>query len=101
MNCDEAQHWLQRQLDGEPVTERAALEAHCAACPACRERFVAAERLIAGLRLRQTPGLPFGLSERIVRRVLHDGRRKRRVRRLAVGVALAASLLLAVGLVAG
>jgi Putative zinc-finger len=97
MNCTEAQGWLQRQLDGEPVAPRAALDAHLAECSSCRERFVAAERLARGLDLRRLPPAAPDLADRIVRRVQADAR-ARRVRRLVVGLALAAGLLLAVGL---
>jgi hypothetical protein len=97
MNCTEAQGWLQRQLDGEPVAPRAALDAHLAECPSCRELFAAAERLTTGLRLRHLPAAPPNLVDRIVHRVQADTR-ARRARRLVVGLALAAGLLLAVGL---
>src|SRR5438445_5116458 len=94
MNCSDAQALLQRQLDGEPVTERAALDVHLAACAGCRELFGLADRLTAGLRQRRLPDPPADLTERIVTRVL---RQRRGRRRLLVGVALAASVLLAVG----
>src|SRR5881275_2992451 len=97
MNCSDVQVWLQGRLDGEPVAERAPLEAHLAGCPACRELLAAAERLTTGLRLRQPPAPPAELTERIVGRLRAGARR---ARRLAVGLALAASLLVAVGLVA-
>ena len=102
MNCSEAESMLQRQLDGEDVAERAALDAHVAACPGCRERFAAADRLTAGLRRRAPAVGPADLTDRIVARVREERRRGRRRRfagvALASGVLLAASVLLALGI---
>src|SRR5439155_4467352 len=59
------------------------------------ELFGLADRLTTSLRQRRLPDPPADLTERIVARVLRQRRRGRR--RLLVGVALAASVLLAVG----
>jgi hypothetical protein len=96
MNCLECQDLLQRRLDGLPIPDRTALERHLAACPECRERHAAVALLEEGLRALPQPQAPADLAGRTVALVLQDRARRLR-RRVWVGVALAASLLLAVG----
>jgi anti-sigma factor RsiW len=95
MNCSESHDLLQQRLDGEALADRAALERHLAQCPDCRTLHAAAGRLEEGLRHISPPVPPPGLGTAIVARALAD-RRARRRRRVLGGMALAASLLLAV-----
>jgi anti-sigma factor RsiW len=97
MNCPDCHDLLQRWLDGEALPERTALNQHLAGCTECRERFAAARRLRAGLGALPRPEAPPQLAGRTVARVLADRRGRLRRRRLWAGVALAASVLLAVG----
>ena len=96
MNCRVAHDLLQQNLDGTPVESPAWL-AHLHQCAECRVLTSAGRRLQDGLRLLTAPVPPAGLAERIVGRVLLDRRRARRrlQRRWAIGLALAASLLVA------
>jgi anti-sigma factor RsiW len=96
MNCRNAHDLLQQSLDGTPVESLEWL-AHLQQCAECRALASAGRRLQDGLRLLTAPLPPPGLTERIVERALLDRRRARRRlrRRWAIGVALAASLLLA------
>jgi hypothetical protein len=94
MNCLECQEILQQRLDGRPVPDRAALERHLAGCAECRERHAAVAPLLEALRGVTPPEPAPDLAERTAARVLRD--RLSRRRRLWAGVALAASLLLAV-----
>jgi hypothetical protein len=93
MTCQECQQRLQDRLDGR-AAGGAAFETHLAACAACRGLHAAAARLEAGLRRLAPPCPPGGLRDRIVARVLTDRRRRAWRRRLAAGLALAASLLI-------
>jgi predicted anti-sigma-YlaC factor YlaD len=98
MTCTESSELLQERLDGNATADLASLEQHLAACPACRERHAAAERLRRGLLLRTAPTAPDGLTDLIVAGVLRDRRLRRRRRWLTAAVALAASLLLALAI---
>ncbi|MCI0463847.1 MAG: zf-HC2 domain-containing protein [Gemmataceae bacterium] len=93
MNCPECQELLQRRLDGEPLLDCAELQQHLAACSECRERHAAVARLEEGLRLLPRPTPPAELAQRTAEQVLRD-RRVRIRRRVWVGVAIAASVLL-------
>jgi len=97
MNCTESQDILQRRLDGDAIPDRAALDQHLGECADCRLLHAAAGQLEIGLRKVAQPLPPPGLRTSIVAAALKDRARHRR-RRLVVGIALAASLLLAVGL---
>lgn len=99
MNCRIAHDLLQQSLDGTPI-ESPEMLAHLQQCAECRARASAARRLQDGLRLLAPAVAPPDLADRIVARVLIDRRRARRQmrRRWAVGVALAAGLLLALTL---
>lgn len=97
MNCSESQNLLQRRLDGEPMGDGAELARHLAACAECRSLHAAADRLEAGLRLGRAPVVPAYFSEAVVGHILADQRGRRRLRWYA-SAALAACLLLALGL---
>src|SRR5437763_9348818 len=96
MNCLECQDILQRRLDGVPIASSAALDAHLAECPLCRQRHAAAARLLQALAAAPQPMPPSDLAGRIVAVVLRDRERRRlRLRRsLYVTMALAASILI-------
>ncbi len=96
MNCLECQELLQRRLDGQPVPDRAALERHLAICVDCRERHAAAGLLLEALRTPSQPQPSLDLAERTAALVLRDRRARQFRRRLWTGLAVAASLLLAV-----
>lgn len=95
MNCREYHDWLQCRLDGAAL-DGAAAERHVAECLVCRELHHAAQRLTDGLRLLPRLAPPADLAARITRRVQFEQQRSRRLRLYTVS-ALAASLLLAVG----
>src|SRR5262249_49935181 len=96
MNCDECHDLLQRRLDVSPPTEPSALERHLAGCPACRADHAAAQLLEDHLKRHHKPVPPADLADRIVAGLLAEQRARLRARRRwLVGIALAASLLLA------
>jgi anti-sigma factor RsiW len=96
MNCRDAHDLLQQSLDGAPIESPEWL-AHLRHCAECRALASAGRRLQDGLRFFATPELPPDLAERIVDLLQLDRRRARRQlrRRWAVGLGLAAGLLLA------
>jgi hypothetical protein len=96
MNCLECQDVLQRRLDGQPLPDRAALEHHLASCAECRERHAAVAPLLEALRTLPRPEPAPDLADRTAALLLRDRFARLRRRRLWAGVALAASLLLAV-----
>jgi hypothetical protein len=101
MNCRACQAWLQRCLDGEAGGYSAAVERHLRYCPECIALEAAARRLDEGLRLLAPPAPPPGLAGAVAGAVLRDfrARRARRARRwAAAATALAAALLLSLGL---
>jgi hypothetical protein len=100
MTCHECERLLQCYLEGEPIPDRAALDAHLAVCSTCRSQWTAAMRLDAGLRqVRPVVSSP-ELCARIVAHVLVQQRASRRLRRgVAAAAALAAVVLVAVVLV--
>jgi anti-sigma factor RsiW len=71
--------------------ERAVVEAHVAGCEACRSQVADEKRLRAGLRALPAPELPFGLEQRVIRRLRGRGRLASAVRLL---LPLAAALVL-------
>ncbi len=99
MNCRIAHDLLQQSLDGTLIESPQWL-AHLQQCADCRSLAAAGRRLQEGLRQLATPLPPPDLAERIVERVLLDRRQAQRRlrRRWAMGLALAASLLLALSL---
>jgi anti-sigma factor RsiW len=76
-------------LEGE---ERATLEAHVAGCEACRSQAADEKRLRASLRELPAPEPPFGLEQRVRRRLRGRGRLARSARLV---LPLAAVLVLA------
>jgi len=96
MNCDECHDLLQRRLDGSPPSEPSALERHLAGSPPCRAEHAAAQLLEDHLKRQHKPVPPADLADRIVAGLLAEQQtRVRARRRWLVGMALAASLLLA------
>lgn len=99
MNCNTCHDLLQQRLDAPAVSLDPALEQHLRDCPRCRALDAAAGRLTDGLRLLAPPVPPVDLANRIVGRVLAARRARRQVRRRVLAVlAVAASLLLGLGL---
>src|SRR4051794_26099214 len=100
MNCRAFRELLQRRLDGAE-SDPGALDGHRKDCAEWAGLVAAAARLAAGLRRLAPPAPPADLTARIVGRVLQDrrARRHRRRRWASAGtLAVAASLLLAIGL---
>ncbi len=98
MNCEECLEQLQRYLDGDAPPAGEDLHAHALGCPACAGRLAAARKLAECLHLLKAPSPPALLAARVVAGVYRD-RRRRRLRRAAGWVAaLAAALVVAVGL---
>ena len=97
-DCTMYEPLLHLLLDGEiSPAERADLEAHLAACPACRERLEQLEAVRGAFALLDAE-VPAGLRERAMAAVRLEVRRERRRRlgRLARGLgALAACCVLA------
>lgn len=75
MNCDKAQRWLSRRLDGELSPGRdARLQAHLADCPACRELESAWRALGVSLNERKIPTGPAAEAAWLdVRRAIRAG----------------------------
>ena len=100
MNCLESLEILQRRLDGAPAAPDAALEQHLAQCPVCRERHAAARGLLEALKAAPRPEPTSARTSRLLAAVLRDRQRRRiRLRRsLYVTAALAASVLIMLGI---
>lgn len=90
MTCDEAETLIQKELDGEELTqaERRALAAHLERCPRCSSLRTGLSRLVAAVKELPLPAAPEVDLARSAARALR--RRRRRVR-LAVGAGLAAA----------
>lgn len=73
MSCDPQRvtGLVDAALAGE---ERAAAEAHVAECATCRSQVADERRLRAGLRELPAPEVPFGLEQRVLRRLRGRGR---------------------------
>jgi Putative zinc-finger len=99
MTCDDCRQRLQAWLDGDPPGADG-LDAHLAACPACRALAEAARRLRSGLLAAPPPVPPAGLADRIVAGVIADRRKRQRSRRRLAfaGLALAVAACLAIAL---
>src|SRR5262245_5033219 len=104
MNCLDCQQRLQQFLDGEPLPDWGGYEGHLAACSQCRERHAAAQLLkqVLGLGRIGNPSHVYTsyewawMRERLVARVLADGRQRLAIRgRVFSGAAMAAAILLA------
>jgi predicted anti-sigma-YlaC factor YlaD len=100
MNCRIFHDHLQRRLDGGEVDVPAAL-GHLRECRECAGLHGAAEKLAEGLRLLAPPVPPADLADRIALRVTRTRwfrPRARGRRRAVVPLAVAACLLIAIGL---
>jgi hypothetical protein len=97
MKCTNYQSWIQSQLDGEQQGDPADFESHLRACPDCLALDRATQRLRDGLLALTPPCPPPGLADRIAGRVIAERLRARR-RRVVAWAAVAAGLLVAVGL---
>lgn len=95
MNCTESQDILQRRLDCQEITDHAALSQHLAECADCRLLHAAAGQLEVGLRKMPPLMLPLNLRTNIVAAAVKE-RAARRRQRIVLGMALAATILLAV-----
>jgi anti-sigma factor RsiW len=98
MNCPELRELVQRWLDGEmPAPDQGEAADHLGACPSCRQLLRAARLVRDTLGRSLSPVPPERLSRRILERLLGEARRRTRARRLLIGAALAATLLLGAG----
>jgi predicted anti-sigma-YlaC factor YlaD len=101
MDCEAAREALSARLDGEPVADEPALEAHLTACEGCRRWLGAAEEMTRRVRLAAVPGMPDRTAE-LLAAVTADaqaskprrGVRLVRVALLLVGIAEIATMLL-------
>jgi len=76
MNCDECQTWISEALDGQSAQERAAIEQHLTACPACRQFQRALLTLEPQLAQRAARAeLPEGFRAAVMARLPADPRR--------------------------
>ena len=99
MTCLECMELLQQMLDEGGVTTPPPVAAHLQACPDCRDRYAAAAKLARALNREPCIAVSPLFTARITSAVLADGRRRQRRRWLGyVGSAVAAGLLIAVGL---
>jgi hypothetical protein len=95
MNCPESCDQIQRLLDGE--TAPLDLEAHLATCKNCHELHAVARTMLRGLSQSAVLVPPDGFADSVVLAVLRDRARWRTRRRLMYATAMAAALLVAVG----
>ena len=96
MNCPDTNNLLQQYLDTQiPAEWPYELEQHLSECSECRQMFAAARVLDSGLKVLPTPEPPSYLTDNILDAVLNE-RRLRFRRRVTVGLAVAAAVLLAV-----
>ena len=91
--CEAGQTALQRLLDGEPAWDSPDAAAHREQCPDCRDELSLARSMA---RLPANAVVPAGLADRVVQRSVAAHRLRQLVRYVGVGVALAASVLVAV-----
>jgi hypothetical protein len=96
MNCTAARHHLAALLYGDlPAPEQAAVEAHLAECPACRQEYAALEGVRRQLDRLPPPAAAVDLARLYQDAAQRQERRLRRWRRAAL-VAAAAAILLAI-----
>jgi anti-sigma factor RsiW len=96
--CAAARASQQRRLDGETSGDDAA--AHLTACPSCRVLEAAVRRLEEGLSRLPRPVVPTGFADRVLDTLAtRPARRYRLTAVVAAGLALAASVLVAVVLI--
>lgn len=96
MNCLELQNLLQSSFDGESPLDRALIDQHLEGCQQCRELHEAALLLETGLRVLDKPAPPADLTDRLVRSVLSQHRKKLRWQRGLMIGSLAAAVAIAV-----
>jgi hypothetical protein len=88
---------IQRALDGEETPGSLDADPHAAACPACRERVLAARVLLSVLSLPREPAaVPANFSDRVVKAMWEDrhARTRRNVYKATAWLALAAAILI-------
>jgi len=93
--CSAIRGLLQDHLDGElapPEAQR--VQAHLAACAACRRLAAGYQRLFAALEQPAVPRPAPGLAQRVLQRV-HVARQRRRRLQTLVGAAAVAALCIA------
>lgn len=83
--------WLDGRLD---VAERRSMQAHADSCPGCRRGYRDAGALRTALRTLSAPALPSGYAERAL---AHAAAASPKGRQAVLGMALAASVVLALG----
>jgi hypothetical protein len=101
MNCTEARNDLVELIGGTLLEERRqCLETHLLACPDCRAERDSLQEAIALLRAAPAPAMQVDLAALYRKAARREQKRLRRWRRaaLAFGAALAALLLLTIGL---
>jgi hypothetical protein len=98
MNCSECQDRLLARLDGDTVAEGAELERHLHDCADCRGLRATVARLDDGLRLLPTPTPPVNFAATVTSSVMAERHARQRRERWTQVAALAAAMLLAVGL---
>ncbi len=99
MNCNDIAMRLDDWLDGDlPAEQLAALEAHAAGCAACAARVTRARDLLDRLRRLPVPEPDERLFDRAFATAIERDHQRRRWRWLGTGGALAASLVLVIGL---
>jgi hypothetical protein len=96
--CADSLASLQRRFDGEIAIESEDVVRHRALCADCRSWEAAAQALEEGLRRTLQQELPVGLAESILEKLRADPVRPHawRLRVSAAGLALAASVMIAV-----
>ena len=100
MNCIACQEQLRQTLDGTAPADQTALTQHLANCADCSSFQETTRRLQSGLKLLRPPMAPHGLTARLLAAVQEDRRRLRRRThlRFVVGLAVAASVVIAVSI---
>lgn len=99
MNCIDVTRLLDDWLDGELSAEASsAVETHATACPACRTRLARERALLDRLRRLPAPEPDDALFERAIATAIGRDHQHRRRWWLGIGGALAASLVLVIGL---
>ncbi|VTS03193.1 anti-sigma factor family protein [Tuwongella immobilis] len=99
--CDRASEAMHAQLDGEcSASQQAELEAHLEQCPPCRREWAELQSLLEWVDEAPPPAVPPLLTFRIATTVVRDQQRRRirKLRQRAGLVAIAASILVAVGI---
>ncbi len=99
MNCTDITNSLDDWLDGDlPAGQVSDIESHAAACPSCRERLNRERALLERLRRLPAPEPDDMLFDRALATAIKQDHRHRLRRWFGVGGALAASLILVIGL---